>query len=63
MRVSELLSSNGREWNYEKFEGMFIEEIKDKIMEIRLAGRNSKDIYVWEYIKIGYYIVKLGYWV
>lgn len=63
MRVSELLSSNGREWNYEKLEGMFTEETKDKIMEIRPAGKNNKDTYVWDYTKTGHYTVKSGYWV
>ena len=63
MRVSELLISNGREWNMEMLNVLFTEEVKHSIISIRPAGTNSKDTYVWEFTKTGHYTVKSGYWV
>lgn len=42
---------------------IFPEDEVQRIMEIRTCGRNSKDIYIWDYNKTGAYTVKSGYWV
>ncbi|XP_018435800.2 uncharacterized protein LOC108808101 [Raphanus sativus] len=62
MRVSELISANGRDWNHDKINRLFTEEVQDKILSIRPAGTSSKDTYVWTYTKTGH-TVKSGYWV
>lgn len=63
MKVSELLQSNGRDWNTELIEELFSEEVRDKIYDITPAGKESDDSYAWDYTKTGHYTVKSGYWV
>ena len=63
LRVSELLLNDGREWNRELLTRYFPEEEMRKIMHTRTCGKDSKDIYIWDYTKTGIYTVKSGYWV
>lgn len=63
MRASDLLCCNGREWNHELLDHLFMEENQAKIKAINPVGGNSDDTYAWEYTKSGYYTVKSAYWV
>lgn len=63
LKVSELLCHNGREWNVEALERLFLPETIEQIKRIHTAGRNGVDTYSWEYTKSGHYTVKSAYWV
>lgn len=63
LRVSDLLVDQGREWNAEVLSRLFPEEEKTVIERVRRVRRGSKDRYVWDNTKTGYYSVKSGYWV
>lgn len=63
MRVSDLLCGDGRVWNQELLERLFIEKDQVKIKTIRPVGPRSEDTYSWEYTKTWHYTVKSAYWV
>ncbi|XP_013624247.1 PREDICTED: uncharacterized mitochondrial protein AtMg00310-like [Brassica oleracea var. oleracea] len=63
LRVREMLINQGREWNMELLTRIFPDDEARNISKIRTCGNGSKDIYIWDYNKKGYYTVKSGYWV
>ncbi|KAL0848127.1 hypothetical protein Bca101_021374 [Brassica carinata] len=63
LKVRDLLVNQGREWNLEVLSRIFPAEEVERILKIRTCGRNSRDVYIWDYNKTGAYTVKSGYWV
>lgn len=64
LRVCDLLCNQGRDWNLTALAKIFPEEEEwRQIVRIRTCGSRRRDVYIWDYNKTCYYIVKSGYWV
>lgn len=63
MKVSELMTIPGKEWNREVVENIFPPDISRKILAIHPQGDAGIDTYAWDYTHTGFYTVKSGFWV
>lgn len=63
MRVSDLMTNPGTEWNEEMILRLFPQDIATKIISTNPHGATAADAYSWEFTKTGHYTVKSGYWV
>lgn len=63
LRGRDLLVNDGKEWNNELLDIMFLESERKLIEENRPGGITSEDRYTWDFTKFGLNTVKSGYWV
>lgn len=62
LQVSDLLSTQRREWNSEALARLFPIEERRLIEQVRIIGGRNRDAYIWDYSKTVHYSVKSGYW-
>ncbi|KAF7843717.1 pentatricopeptide repeat-containing protein [Senna tora] len=60
-KVSDLLTTDGGEWDVEKIRGLFNEEVCNQIISIPPDREQGGDRWVWEHDNKGVYSVKTGY--